>query len=63
MQAEATIKFRDLEAKKIREPGEVFAVSKERFWELKGKGFVKEAEKPKGTEDCKEIEKGRKEGK
>lgn len=57
MQAEAIIKFRDLEADKIREPGEVFAVSKERFWELKGKGFVKEAKKPKETEDCKETEK------
>lgn len=41
MQAEATIKFRDLKAGKIREPGETFTVSKERFLELEGRGFVK----------------------
>lgn len=42
MQAEAIKKFRDLKAGKIREPGEVFTVSKERFHELEGKGFVEE---------------------
>lgn len=57
MQAEAIIRFRDLEADKIRKPGEVFVVSKERFQELKGKGFVKGTPKYNGTEDCKGSEK------
>lgn len=50
MQAEAAIKFRDLKADKIREPGEMFTVSKERFRELEERGFVKEAEKKKTAE-------------
>ncbi len=57
MQAETIIKFRDLEADKIRGPGEVFTVSKERFCELEGKGFVKETQRPKEAEDCKETKK------
>jgi hypothetical protein len=47
VQAEAIKKFRDLKAGKIREPGEVFTVSRERFHELEGKGFVKESGKQK----------------
>lgn len=47
MQAEAIKKFRDLKADKIREQGEKFTVSKERFFELEEKGFVKESGKQK----------------
>lgn len=50
MQAEATIRFRDLKAEKIREPGEVFSVQKERFKELQEKGFAKSVEKTKDQE-------------
>lgn len=53
MQAETIQKFRDLKADKIREPGEVFTVAKERFRELEKRGFVKEAER----QDRKEEEK------
>lgn len=53
MRVETITKFRDLKEEKIREPGEQFTVSKERFQELKEHGFVKEIdeEKTKTTEE------------
>jgi len=53
LRVETIIKFRDLKSDKIREPGEQFTVSKERFQELKEHGFVKEVkeEKPETTEE------------
>lgn len=42
MKAETIVKFHDLKAGKIREIGEQFTVSKERYLELEKRGFVKE---------------------
>lgn len=50
MKAETIVKFRDLKAGKIREIGQQFTVSKERYMELEKRGFVKEVkEKPEET--------------
>lgn len=50
MKAETIVKFRDLKARKIREIGQQFTVSKERYTELEKRGFVKEVkEKPEET--------------
>lgn len=52
MRVETIVKFRDLKEGKIRESGEKFTVSKERYKVLKEHGFVKEVkeEKPETTE-------------
>lgn len=42
MKVETTVKFRDLKENKIREIGDTFTVSKERYKELEKRGFVKE---------------------
>lgn len=42
MKVETIVKFRDLKANKIREIGEQFIVSKERYEELERRKFVKE---------------------
>ena len=42
MKVETTVKFKDLKKNKIREIGERFVVSKERYKELEKRGFVKE---------------------
>lgn len=50
MKVETTVKFRDLKENKIREIGEQFNVSKERYKELEKRGFVKEVkEEPEET--------------
>lgn len=52
IQAEVIVKFQDLKENKIREIGEQFVVSKERYHELERQGFVKEI-KEKGKEAAK----------
>lgn len=47
MKVEAIVKFQDLEEKKIREIGEQFTVSKERYKVLEERGLVKEAAEQK----------------
>lgn len=42
MRVEAILKFRDLKEGKVREAGEQFTVSKERYRVLEERGFVKE---------------------
>ena len=42
MKVETAVKFRDLKENRIREIGEQFTVSKERYQELKSRGFIKE---------------------
>ncbi len=48
MKAETIVKFRDLKAGRIREIGQQFTVSKERYQELEKMGFVKEAKEELG---------------
>lgn len=50
MKAETIVRFQDLKEDKIREIGEQFTVSRERYKELEKRGFVKELkEEPEKT--------------
>lgn len=50
MKVETIVKFHDLKEKKVREIGDQFAVSKERYKGLKKRGFIKELrEEPEET--------------
>lgn len=56
MKAETIVRFRDLKAGKIREIGEQFHVSKERYKELEKRRLVKEVrEEPQETEEQQET--------